>query len=134
MASGRAGLAPQAPRAYLPGMAFFSRFAPLRAYRDLRFFLASRQPYELGFLALAMGVTSFFVYAFARDSYAEPTYRPDIIYVEQYTLSRTDAEIRAAQKVNQAAKDRRLAEQKAAQEKTQAEFKKVDDQLKKWGI
>ena len=56
--------------AYLCAMGSFSRFSPVRAYRDLRLFLRGRQPYELGFLALAMLVTGFLIYAFSKDSYA----------------------------------------------------------------
>jgi hypothetical protein len=115
-------------------MQFFARLSPLRAYKDLRFFLAQRQPYELGFLALAMAVTGFFVWAFLKDSYREPVYKPEIIYVEQWTLNRTDAEIRAAQIVDQAKKEKRLAAEKAFDEKKRASFKKLDDQMTKWGL
>jgi hypothetical protein len=115
-------------------MEFFSRFAPVRAYRDLRRFLAGRQPHELGFLLLAMVITTFFVYAFARDSHVERAYKPNIIYVEQWTADRSDDQIRAQQKIDAVAKAKRMAEIKAAQDKKRAEFKKVDDALEKWGI
>lgn len=115
-------------------MGFFSRFSPVRAYKDLRFFLASRQPYELGFLVLAMGVTGFLIFAFMKDSYAEPVYRPNIIYVQQWPLNRTDAQIEAQQAIDQAAKDKRLAAEKAQRDKTRAEFQRLDNQLDKWGI
>ena len=115
-------------------MQFFARLSPLRAYQDLRFFLAQRQPYELGFLVLAMGITAILVWAFVKDSYREPVYKPEIIYVEQWTLNRTDAEIRAAQIVDQAKKEKRLAEEKAFNDKKRAQFKKLDDQMTKWGL
>ena len=115
-------------------MQFLSRFSPVRAYKDLRGFLASRQPYELGFLALAMLITGFFIYAFAHDSSVQPAYKPDIVYVEQWPLSRTDAEIRAQQKVDAVAKTERLAEQRRRDEERQASFKRLDDSLKKYGL
>jgi len=115
-------------------MDFLRRFAPGRAYRDLRLFLATRQPYELGFLALAVAVTGFFVFAFAHDSAVPKVYRPDIIYVEQWPLTRTDAEIRAQQKIDGAAKTRRLAEQAEAEKERQASFKRLDDRLKRYGF
>jgi hypothetical protein len=115
-------------------MQILDRFSPIRAYKDLRLFLSQRQPYELGFLVLAMAITGFLVWAFIRDSYVKPIYKPDIIYVEQWTLSRTDDEIRAAQIVDQARKDKRLAEEKAFEEKKRAQFQKLDDQLSKWGL
>jgi hypothetical protein len=115
-------------------MDFFSRFAPLRAYRDLRQFLAGRERHEFVFLLLAMLITTFFVYAFAKDSHVQPAYKPNIIYVEQWSASRTDDEIRAQQKIDAVAKAKRVAERKAFEDKKRAEFKKVDDALSKWGI
>ncbi|MBB4087232.1 hypothetical protein ACLN6N_11120 [Sphingomonas carotinifaciens] len=115
-------------------MSFFGRFSPRRAYQDLRLFLSHRQPYELGFLALAVGITGFFVYAFARDDYVPVPYKPDIVYVEQWSADRTDAEIVAQQKIDYFKKKKMLAEQKAAEEAKRAEFKKVDDALSRWGI
>ena len=115
-------------------MEFFARLSPLRAYRDLRRFLAGREPYELGFLLLAMFVTGFFVYAFAYDGRIEEEYRPDIIYVEQYRLDRTDAEIAAQQKIDGAAKEKRLAERRRQELARQASFKKMDDKLKSMGL
>ena len=115
-------------------MSFFARLSPIRAINDLRQYLAGRPPYEIVFLGLAIVITTFFIYLFARNDYAPPPYRPDIIYVEQWPLSRTDAQIRAAQIVDQKVKEKRLAAEKAAEEKRRAEFRKVDDALNKWGI
>ncbi|HEX8389030.1 MAG TPA: hypothetical protein VF636_08445 [Sphingomonas sp.] len=115
-------------------MDYLSRFSPVRAIRDLRRFLGTRQPYELGFLVLSMVVTLTLIWAFMRDSYAEPVYRPDIIYVEQYRLDRTDAEIMAQQKVDQAAKEKRLAERAKRQAERQAAFKRLDDRLESYGF
>ena len=115
-------------------MQFFGRFSPLRAYRDLRFFLSERQPYELGFLALALAITGFFVYAFARDSRVEPVYKPNIVYVQQWRLDRTDAQIRAQQVVDEADRQKRLAVQKAEQDEKRAAYQRLDNQLNKWGI
>ncbi len=115
-------------------MSFFSRMSPLRAYKDLRDFLATRERYELGFLALAMAITGFLVYAFAHDSYVEPVYKRDIIYVQQWTADRTDAQIRAQQAIDAPIKAKRMAEVQAARDKQQAAFKKADDQLSRWGL
>ena len=115
-------------------MQFFSRMSPLRAFRDLRFFLNQRQPYELWFLVLAVTITSVLIWAFAHDSYFEKEYKPNIIYVEQWPADRTDVQIRAQQKIDYVKKKERLAEEKAAQDQRRAEFKKVDDALTKWGF
>ncbi len=115
-------------------MNFFGRMSPLRAYRDLRQFLAGREPYELVFLIAAMGITTFFIYAFAKDSAVEPTYKRDIVYVEQWPESRTDAQIRAQQAIDAPVKAKRLADDRAAREKKQAGFKRLDDSLSRWGL
>jgi len=106
----------------------------MAAYRDLRFFLGNRQPHELWFLIAALMVTSFLVYAFAKDSYAEPVYKPNIVYVEQWTADRTDAEIIAQQKIDGPIKAKALAEQKAREEATRASFKRLDDKMTAMGL
>ncbi|GGB38434.1 hypothetical protein GCM10011380_29810 [Sphingomonas metalli] len=115
-------------------MNFFGRMSPLRAYRDLRVFFAGREPYELWFLIAAMLITGFFIYAFAKDSSVEAPYKRDIVYVEQWRADRTDAEIRAQQAIDAPIKAKRLAEDKAAREKKQAEFKRMDDAMSRWGL
>jgi hypothetical protein len=115
-------------------MGFFSRFSPIAAYRDLRFFLANRQPHELWFLIAALCVTSFLVYAFAKDSYAEPVYKPNIVYVEQWSANRTDAEIIAQQKIDAPIKAKALAAQKKREDETRAYFKRVDDKMTAMGL
>lgn len=115
-------------------MSFLSRLSPIRAYKDLRFFLAQREPYELGFLLLAMLITGGVIAAFAGDSNIEAPYKRNIVYVEQWRADRTDAQITAQQKVDQAAREKTLAAQEAERRKTQAEFKRLDDRLKRLGI
>ncbi|PAX07538.1 hypothetical protein [Sphingomonas lenta] len=115
-------------------MQYFSRLSPVRAFKDLRLFFAERGPIELVFLVLAMAITLTLIYAFARDSNFETEYRPDIIYVEQYTLNRTDAEITAQQRIDQAEKRKRMAEIERRAAERQASFKRLDDKLKSYGF
>ena len=116
-------------------MSFLTRFSPLRAVQDLRGFLAQREKYELGFFALALAITGIVLFAFLRDTNdIKKPYRPTIVYFEQWPLSRTDAQIRAQQKIDQFEKDKRLAEQKAQQAQVQAQYKKMDDHLKALGL
>lgn len=112
----------------------FTRFSPLRAIRDLRVFLSQRPPFEVVFLFLAMAITAVFIFAFAHDSHEDRVYRPDIIYVQQWPADRTDAQIIAQQKIDQAAKDKQLAAEEAQRKKVQADYKKLDDRLKGMGI
>lgn len=115
-------------------MNFFTRMSPLRAYRDLRQFLAGRKPYELWFLAAALAITGFILYALARDSYAEKAYKPQIIYVEQWRLDRTDAQIIAQQKIDEAKKQIEQARIRKAEAERQAAFKRLDDKLTRMGL
>ena len=115
-------------------MGFFSRFTPIVAYRDLRLFLSQRRPYELIFLVAALGVTSFLICAFMKDSYVEKEYRPKIIYVEQWPADRTDAQIVAQQKIDAPIKAKAVAEQKAREDAQRESFKRLDDKLKAMGI
>ena len=115
-------------------MQFFSRFSPVRAYKDLRLFLAARQPYELGFLVLAMGITGFFVYAFMRNDIPPEPYSPNIIYFKNYAADRSDAQIKAQQAIDKVDQDKRIAAQKAREEKLRRQFKTVDDAMDKWGL
>lgn len=129
-----AGLASAAPLPYLGAMQFFARLSPVRAYKDLRFFLAQRHPYELGFLAAALAVTGFFLYAFMRSDYVPPVYQPHIIYVQQWRADRTDAQIKAQQAIDKVDQDKRIADQKAAEAKVKADYRKLDQSLSKWGL
>ena len=113
---------------------FFARLSPLRAARDLRFFFQTRERYEWGFLALSVTITAFFIWAFFHDSYAEKEYKPNIIYFKQWTLDRTDTEIVAQQKIDQAKRDVEVAAQRAREEKLRAGFKRLDDKLNRLGI
>ncbi len=56
-----------------------------------------------------------------------------IIYVEQWPAT-APMQIKAQQKIDYVKKKERLAEEKAAKDQRQAEFKKVDDALSKWGF
>jgi hypothetical protein len=115
-------------------MSFFARFAPGRAYRDLRVFLAQRQPYELWFLLAAMAVTGGAIALLARNDIPVEYKPPEIIYVKQWNLDRTEAEILAQQKIDQAAKDKDDAELKRQQAERRAMFKRMGDTMDKYGL
>lgn len=115
-------------------MTFIARLSPFRAIRDLRFFLSQRQPYELGFLALSILITTAVVAGFVQDSRVEKPYKKNIIYVEQWPVTRTNAEIVAQQKIDQVVRDKEKAEQLRREKELQAQFKKLDDRLKAVGL
>lgn len=115
-------------------MNFLSRFSPIAAYRDLRFFLAQRRPHELVFLVLALTLTTIVLAVFAQGSNVAKPYKREIIYVEQWRLDRSEAEILAQQKIDQAAKEKRQAQTLKEQKALQAQWKKLDDKLNGWGL
>lgn len=115
-------------------MTFLKFFSPVTAWRDLRFFLATRKRHELGFLALSLVVTLLILVAFVKDSHFEKPYERNIIYVEQWPITRTDDQIRAQQKIDQAKRNIEKAELEKRRKAKQAEFKRLDDKLESWGL
>ncbi|MBR0553180.1 hypothetical protein [Stakelama marina] len=116
-------------------MNFFRRFSPLRAFRDLRAYLQQRQPYELGFMFLSFIITVTLIGMLIHDSRVQaPPKEPEIIYVQSWPLNRTDAQIAAAAKVNDAKK--KAAAEKLAKMRAErrAEFQRLDNQLDAWGL
>ena len=122
-------------RAPISGAMPFLRLpSPAGAFRDLRRFLAARRPYELLMLPPALIITAIVVYMFYLDYNFPKPYKREIIYVESWPLSRTDAEIRAAQLTDMRNKKRQRVELKILQKQRQQQFKKVDDWLTAHGI
>jgi hypothetical protein len=115
-------------------MEFFSRFNPLRAWRDLRNFLLGRGKVELAALFIAALITAVVIGVFARN--ATPEVKPErtIIYVQQWPASRSDDQIKAQQKVDAPKEAAARAEVARQQEKRRQEFKRLDDKLRSWGI
>ena len=115
-------------------MSFLRTISPLRALRDLRLFLSQRRPYEVIGLFLAIAITWTVMFAIAQNSVVQKVYRPNIIYVQQWPSNRTDAQIVAQQKID-GPKEKAAADALVKQQaETQAEYKRLDDKLKKLGI
>jgi hypothetical protein len=115
-------------------MTFLKRFSPFAAYRDPRFLLETPKRHEFVFLVVALALTLLILWAFVKDSHFETPYERNIIYVEQWPITRTDAQIKAQQKIDQAKKHIQQAELKKKREARQAEFKRLDDKLESWGF
>jgi Tfp pilus assembly protein PilN len=115
-------------------MNFLSRFSPIAAYRDLRAFLSERRPHELVFAVLAITMTLVVISVFAQGSNVARPYKREIIYVQQWPLDRTEAQILAQQKIDQVEKAKRDAIAAQQQKDLQAQWKRLDDKLNKWGI
>ncbi len=113
---------------------FFRSISPRRALGDLRSFLGGRRPQELLFALPALVLTLLVIVAFYKDSRVEIPYKPNIIYVQSWPLNRSEAEIHAQQKIDQARKEADQADYERRQKAKQAEFKKYDDWLTNHGI
>jgi hypothetical protein len=104
------------------------------AYADLRGFLGTRRPHQYGFFGLALTLTCVTIWAFWHDSRFEIEYHPDIIYVQSWPNSRTDAEIIAQQRIDEVKKQAADAETARQQAENQAALKRIDNKLRSWGI
>jgi hypothetical protein len=103
---------PILPPTYRPGVAL----------RDLGAFLRQRSREQLIGASLAVLVTIIILILFFVDSQINTAPPPQIIYVEQYSANRTDAEIIADQKEHQAKRE-------AAAKEKQRQFQKLEKQL-----
>ncbi len=86
---------------------------PRAAWRDLRAFLATRQRHQLLFATVSVAIPVLVILAFIHDTNIAPP-PPTMTFIPSWPASRSDAEIKARQKIDQAAKDKMLAERKAA--------------------
>ena len=115
-------------------MQYLARFSPFRAVRDLRVFLSHRQPYELGFLALSMVMTTLLIAGFVKDSRIKVPYHRDIVYVQNWRADRSIEDIRAQQKIDGPIEAKRKADYDKRQAEMRAAFKRYDDKLTAWGL
>jgi hypothetical protein len=95
---------------------------PSVALRDLMAFLRQRSRDQVIPACLAVLVTAIIVIVFLVDSKINTAPPPQIIYVENYATNRTDAEIVADQKKDQAARE-------AAANEKQRQFQKLEKRL-----
>jgi hypothetical protein len=95
---------------------------PRAAFRDLAAFMRQRSREQVIAGSLALLVTSIIVIEFIVDASMGTAPPPRITYVELYPSNRTDAQIIADQKKDQAAKD-------AADKERQRQFQKLENQL-----
>ena len=109
-------------------MSWFPRPAsPKTLWADLRAFSAQRSRYQWWGLVVAVTMPVLIFAGFIHDSSHGVKPGPEIIYAESWPASRTDAQIKADQKIYQ-------AKRAAAIKERQRQFKKVDDAMKRLGI
>ncbi len=94
---------------------------------DLRAFAAERSRHQwiAAFFAVAMPIG--IIVAFLIDGRTNMAPRPQIYFVDSWSAKRTDAEIIADQKVDQARREKAMKER-------QRQFQKLDKDLERLGI
>jgi hypothetical protein len=114
-------IAPRQP--YFPAMSWFPRpSTPRAAFRDLAAFMRQRGREQWIGATLAVLVTAIIVIEFLVDAKMGTAPPPQVTYVQLYASNRTDAEIIAEQKDEQAAKE-------AAAKERQRQFRKLEKQF-----
>lgn len=114
-------------------MSLLDRLNPLRPLADLRRFLLSRGRHEIIFVfaafAVCYAVLAGFVFGAKVD---KPWVRPDIIYVQSWPSNRSDADIRAQQKIDAAKKKDYDAADAKFQAEKRAGYQRLKDKLDPW--
>lgn len=95
---------------------------PRAAIADLRAFMSHRSREQFIGAALAILVTMIIIIEFLVDSKINTAPPPTVVEVQLYDSNRTDAQIVAQQKVDQAKRDARLKEK-------QRQFQKLENEL-----
>ena len=104
-------------------MSWFPRpVGPRAAFNDLRAFMRQRSREQVIGAALAVLATTIIVIEFLVDSKINTAPPPQVVYADSWSLNRTDAEIVAQQKTDQAKRD-------AAAKDKQRQFQKLEEQL-----
>lgn len=95
---------------------------PRAAFSDLRAFMRQRSREQVIGATLAVLVTMIIIIEFMVDSKINTAPPPQVVYAESWPANRTDAEIVAEQKKDQAKRD-------AAAKEKQRQFRELEKQL-----
>lgn len=101
--------------------------SPRALWADLRAFTSERRPHQWVAMALAVVIPIAIVFTFYLDGKTNIMPGPQLIYVESWPANRTDEQIKAEQKIDQAARDKFKKER-------QEQFRKLDEKLERLGI
>lgn len=119
---------------YLAPMALPPVSRPSAAFADLRAFLASREKHQWVFALLSVLITGYFIAVFLIQSKTKEYKPPEIVWVQDYAANRTDAQIKAQQRIDQAKRLAEQAELKQLQEAQRRESAKLQKKLGELGI
>ena len=110
-------------------MAVFPRPArPSVLWKDLRFFLRGDRRHKLLIGTITVAIVSTWITIFIIESWwGVLPEGQQIVYAEDFKIGRTDAEIIAQQKIDQAVRDKAAAEKRAS-------FQRLDKALSRYGF
>ena len=86
---------------------------PRALLADIKLFLRTRQRHQLLFGTISIAIPALLIAGFYHDSYIEPP-KPEMYFLPSWPADRSDAEIVALQKIDQAKKHKQQAETRAA--------------------
>jgi hypothetical protein len=121
------GLAGEQRSAYLGAMPLPRPASPRALWADIRAFTAERRSHHWVALALAIAMPIAIIVIFVMDGRTNIMPGPQLIYVESWPANRTDAQIKAEQKIDQAARDK-------FKKQRQADFQRIDNTLESYGL
>jgi hypothetical protein len=101
--------------------------SPRALWADLRAFTSERRPHQWVAAALAIAIPLAIIFVFYLDGSTNILPGPQLIYVESWPANRTDAQIKAQQKIDQAARDKFRKER-------QEQFQRIDNTLESYGL
>lgn len=93
----------------------------MNALRDLRAFFATRQPHQFVFAAISIALPILIIAGFVHDSRVDPP-PPQMYFIPSWPADRSDADIIAQQKIDEAEKQKALAAK-------QADYKRLADRF-----
>jgi hypothetical protein len=96
--------------------------SPRALWADTRNFFRQRSRHQMIAACLAIAMPIIIVVGFYFDGKTNLTMGEQVVYVEHWPATRTDAEIRAQQKIDQARKEQAQAER-------QRQFKELEKRL-----
>jgi hypothetical protein len=100
---------------------------PRALWADIRAFARERSRHQWAAAGFAVAMPMILVFLFLYDGAHGPPQDPQILFVESWPANRTDAQIKADQKKDQAAMN-------AARKERQREFQRLDKALGRFGI
>lgn len=101
--------------------------SPRALWADIRAFTSERRRHHWVALGFAIAIPLGIIFIFDLDGRTNIAPGPQLIYVESWPADRTDEQIKAEQKIDQAARDKFKKER-------QAEFQRIDNTLERYGL